>query len=151
MWCFTLNFSNKIRWKMSFKQVKSLLEKHVSESSLVLFQTCPVDPLMLSSLWHISINQCTGSDLWPPSIKLSPHGVCSGSEECREESGYKRLHCSVFVWLCIPTYTHMSPLFILLNIIEKKLSVVITSNKSLSWNLYHVINFFICMMSGARH
>lgn len=46
---------------------------------------------------YISINQCTGSDLWPPSVNLSPNGICSSREECRKESGYGSLPCSVCV------------------------------------------------------
>lgn len=65
---------------------------------------------MLGSSWRSSINHCTGSDLWPASIKLFTQRVCSGSEECRKQSGSWQaasLVCvCVYVCTCVAG-THM--------------------------------------------
>lgn len=56
-------------------------------TTLFICQTWIVDSSIPSSTWQSSINHCTGSDLWHASIKLSTRRVCSGSEECRKQSG----------------------------------------------------------------
>ncbi len=84
--------------------------------SLVLYWTCSVDPLMFSSLWQISINQCTGSDLWPLPIKLSPHESAAALRNAgrRVVADFSALCICVF----LHTLTHMSLFFVLLHVIE---------------------------------
>lgn len=47
-----------------------------TERAQVLCQTLPGwSPNAAGSLWHVSINQCTGSDLWLPCINPAPESL----------------------------------------------------------------------------